>query len=133
MHQQEMRIEGAARLLEIHIEKTSVMRLAGCHHHVVDPARQATEESLELKQDRWRRRPLCSSASELAGCDLEALGVPAGEDQLGPLPARARRAVSSPIPALPPITTTICPMSSGSRWTATTVVAVLMIPPGTRD
>src|SRR5215467_12075781 len=27
---------------------------------------------------------------------------------------RARRAVSSPIPALPPITTTVCPISSGS-------------------
>jgi hypothetical protein len=30
--------------------------------------------------------------------------------------ARARRAVSSPMPALPPITTTVCPSSSGSRW-----------------
>ena len=29
--------------------------------------------------------------------------------------ARARRAVSSPMPALPPITTTVCPGKSGSR------------------
>src|SRR5262249_25892643 len=41
--------------------------------------------------------------------------------------ARARRAVSSPMPALPPITTTVCPRSSGSRWMGETVVAVLMI------
>ena len=44
--------------------------------------------------------------------------------------ARARRAVSSPMPALPPITTTVCPRSSGSRWMGKVVVAVLMIPPG---
>jgi hypothetical protein len=30
----------------------------------------------------------------------------------------ARRAVSSPMPALPPITTTVCPSSCGSRSTA---------------
>src|SRR5262245_25244799 len=41
--------------------------------------------------------------------------------------ARARRAVSSPMPALPPITTTVCPRSSGSRRMGETVVAVLMI------
>jgi len=29
-----------------------------------------------------------------------------------PLPARARRAVSNPMPAIPPITTTVCPRSS---------------------
>src|ERR1700694_5816464 len=43
--------------------------------------------------------------------------------------ARARRAVSSPMPALPPITTTVCPSSSGSRRVGEAVVAVLMIPP----
>src|SRR5580704_18364066 len=37
------------------------------------------------------------------------------------------------MPALPPITTTVCPRSSGSRRTGTAVVAVLIIPPETRD
>src|SRR5262249_34634148 len=48
--------------------------------------------------------------------------------------ARARRAVSSPMPELPPMTTTIWPSNSGSRW-VTAVVAVVMIPPvrGARD
>src|SRR5215208_6995615 len=41
--------------------------------------------------------------------------------------ARARRAVSRPIPALPPMTTTICPSSSGSRWIEVTVGAVLIV------
>ncbi len=43
--------------------------------------------------------------------------------------ARARRAVWSPMPALPPITTTVCPASSGSRRVGTGAVALVMIPP----
>src|SRR5262249_28808228 len=43
--------------------------------------------------------------------------------------ARARRAVSNPIPALPPITTTVCPGSSGARRPGESVVAGLMEPP----
>jgi hypothetical protein len=39
--------------------------------------------------------------------------------------ARARRAVSSPMPALPPITTTVCPTSAGSRWVERGVVALV--------
>ena len=33
------------------------------------------------------------------------------------------------MPALPPITTTVCPASSGSRWAGTGVVALVMVPP----
>ena len=43
--------------------------------------------------------------------------------------ARARRAVSSPMPALPPITTTVCPSSSGSRRMGEGLVTVLMFNP----
>src|SRR5262245_21909276 len=43
--------------------------------------------------------------------------------------ARARRAVSSPMPELPPITTTVCPGSSGSRLLAKTAGGVVTIPP----
>jgi hypothetical protein len=52
-------------------------------------------------------------------------------DQLGLLARStgARRDVSSLMPPLPPITTTVCPRSSGSRsCMADTMVAVLMIP-----
>jgi hypothetical protein len=41
--------------------------------------------------------------------------------------ARARRALSRPIPALPPITTTVCPRSSGSRATDVVPVAVVLM------
>src|SRR5215469_6663344 len=41
--------------------------------------------------------------------------------------ARARLAVSSPIPELPPITTTVCPTSCGSRRLRGNVVAVVMV------
>src|ERR1700689_485917 len=43
--------------------------------------------------------------------------------------ARARRAVSNPMPALPPITTTVCPASSGWCRTGTGRLALVMIPP----
>ena len=43
--------------------------------------------------------------------------------------ARARRAVSSPMPALPPITTTVCPSSSGSCCRVAALVVVLIISP----
>src|SRR5262249_4167996 len=42
---------------------------------------------------------------------------------------RARRAVSSPIPALPPISTTVWPRNSGSRCGTTGVGVLVMIPP----
>src|SRR5262249_33338747 len=41
--------------------------------------------------------------------------------------ARARLAVSSPIPELPPITTTVCPRSWGSRRVGETVLALVMV------
>src|SRR5207244_3235762 len=41
----------------------------------------------------------------------------------------ARLAVSSPIPALPPITTTVCPSNSGSRRVGVAAVAPVMTPP----
>jgi hypothetical protein len=41
-HLQEVSVEAAAGLLQVHVEKAPVVRLAGCHHHVVDHARQVT-------------------------------------------------------------------------------------------
>src|ERR1700704_3235365 len=43
--------------------------------------------------------------------------------------ARARRAVSNPMPALPPITTTVCPRSSSSRCIGEGIATVLIVPP----
>src|SRR3954471_5595020 len=42
--------------------------------------------------------------------------------------ARARRAVSRPMPALPPMTTTVCPSSSGRRAMGWATVAVVIVP-----
>ncbi len=50
--------------------------------------------------------------ADVARRPLEALGVAAGEDDVGALGCGRSRAVSRPIPALPPITTTVCPSSS---------------------
>jgi hypothetical protein len=83
-HQQEVHVEGAARLLEVHVEKAPVVRLAGCHHHVVDRGRQVTEESREWSriggiEGRYAQR------FKLAGGELKAFGIPACEDQPDPL------------------------------------------------
>jgi hypothetical protein len=85
-HLQEVAVEGEARLLEVHVEKVPVVRLAGRHHHVVDRARQVSEESL----DRSRIVGVegrCAHRFELAGGALEAFGIAGGEDQPSSLSA----------------------------------------------
>jgi hypothetical protein len=69
-----------------------------------------------------------AGCAEFARSLLQALGVAGGEDDLGSFGAR-RRAVSSPMPALWPITTTVCPRSSGSRCAREPKVALSMVPP----
>ena len=63
-------------------------------------------------------------AVHLARRPLQTVGVAAGEDHIGALGARPVARVSSPMPALPPMTTTVCPRSSGSR-----PAALITIPP----
>src|SRR6266446_5098078 len=43
--------------------------------------------------------------------------------------SRARRAVSNPMPALPPITTTVCPSSSGAWRPGAIVDSAVIVPP----
>jgi hypothetical protein len=79
-HLQEVRVQGTARFLHVYVEKASVVRLAGCHHHMIDRGRLLAEESLELSRivGIEGRSAQCF---ELAGGTLKALGIPAGEDQ----------------------------------------------------
>src|SRR6516165_3526494 len=44
--------------------------------------------------------------------------------------ARASRAVSSPMPELPPITRTVCPRGSRSRCADDELIEAVMVPPG---
>jgi len=82
--QQEVRVEGATRLRQVHVEQASVGRKARCHHYVVDRGRQVTEEPLE--RSRIHGVEGCGAQrAELHRGTLEALGIPAGEDQPGPL------------------------------------------------
>jgi hypothetical protein len=94
---------------------------------MVDRCRQVLEEPCQRGRIGGVERRGASRAELQPGL-LQATGVAAGEDDVGTL-GRARRAVCSPIPALPPITTTVCPANSGSRWAGTSVVAPVMIPP----
>jgi hypothetical protein len=87
VHLQQVRVEGAARLLVVHVEKTPVVRLACCHHYVVDCAWQGTKESLELGRVVGIERRSAQSF-EFAGGVLKTLGIPGGEDQPGPFGAR---------------------------------------------
>jgi hypothetical protein len=96
--------------------KLRILRLGLLHDEDVavgaSSCREVTEEPIE--SDRIRGvEGRGTHGINLTGSVLEALGIPAREDHLGPS-ARARRAVSNPMPALPPITTTVCPRSSGS-------------------
>jgi hypothetical protein len=83
-----MRVEGAARVLEVHVEKAPVVRPSSRHHHVVNRGRQVTEEAFEGSGIRGIEGRAAQNA-ELACGALEALRIPAGEDQLGSLSARS--------------------------------------------
>jgi hypothetical protein len=86
-HQQGMLVEGAPRLLDVHVEKASVVRAAGRDHHVVDGSRQATEEPLEC---RWIRGVEGCGAQhfELARGTLKSFGAATGEYYPGPFSVR---------------------------------------------
>src|SRR5207244_3489241 len=84
--------------------------------------RQVGREGGECRSRKKRSRGAGSVASKAAVLSASS-SLAARWRRSGFLPvrikfapsARARRAVSSPMPALPPITTTVCPRSSGSR------------------
>ena len=84
--QQEVLVDGAAHLLEVHVDKAPVVRPASRHHHVVDRGRQVTEEPLEGGRIRGIEGRGAQRV-ELARGALEALGISAGEDHDGPLSA----------------------------------------------
>ena len=123
--QPEVLVEVAARLLELDVGQARVVRPAGCDHYVVDRCRHLVEEPLERSRSVASKAALVSASSSSAACRRRSR-VPTGEDQLGPLSA-CSSAVSSPMPELPPITTTVCPRSWGSRRIGETVVAVVML------
>jgi hypothetical protein len=96
---------------------------------MIDRCRQVAEEPLQ------RGRVVGVEGRGAFGADLqrglfEPVGIAAVWMTSAPS-ARARPAVSSPMPALPPITTTVCPASSGSRSVEARVVELVMIPPTT--
>ncbi len=43
----EVLVQRAASLVDIHVDEAAVIRLAGCHHDVIDRGRQVTEELFE--------------------------------------------------------------------------------------
>lgn len=73
-------------LLEVQVEKAPVVRPAGCHHHVVDRGRQVTEEPFDGSGIRGVEGRGAQRFELVCGA-LKAFGIPAGEDQLGPLSA----------------------------------------------
>jgi len=80
---------------------------------VIDRLGKALEEPLETVEIGGVERRGAQRA-ELARGVLQALGVAAGEDDLGAFGARLP-GVSRPMPALPPMTTTVWPSSPGAR------------------
>src|SRR5229473_8135965 len=80
--QQEVLADKIANLREVHIGEASVVRPAGCHHHVVD-SREVTEEPVESNRISGVEGR-GTQGINLTGSVLEALGIPAREDHLGP-------------------------------------------------
>src|SRR5580692_7862660 len=80
--QQEVLSDKTANLREVHIGEASVVRPAGCHHHVVD-CREVMEEPIDSNRIRGVEGR-GTQAINLTGSLLEALGIPAREDHLGP-------------------------------------------------
>jgi hypothetical protein len=95
-----------------------------CHRHAAGDGVRATSARWPLGKSRAARQlalhqPVHEAVHDIAGAHHDqGLGVQvAGPDrgQRGWGAAWARRAVSSPMPALPPITTTVCQANSGLR------------------
>src|SRR5215472_12804498 len=80
--QQEVLADKVANLCEVHIGETSVVRPTGCHHHVVD-CREVPKEPIESNRIRGVEGR-GTQGINLTGSVLEALGIPAREDHLGP-------------------------------------------------
>src|SRR5262249_14355079 len=85
--QQHVLADGEARLLELDLPQGPVMRPGAGDHHVVDQGRQVSEESFQRSRIIGVEGGGAQRA-DLARGALEALAIPGGEDQLGPLSAR---------------------------------------------
>src|SRR5271154_5557990 len=88
-----MLADNTAHLREVHIGEASVVRPAGCHHHVVD-CREVTEEPIDSNRIRGVEGR-STYGINLTGSVLEALGIPAREDHLGPFCTRTARRFES--------------------------------------
>ena len=108
-----MGLHVSARLVKVELGQRRIVRTGTGEKNVINPSRQLVEEALQLSEvgSVKGRAVLCA---KLARCALKGLRIPGREDELRS-PSRASRAVSRPMPALPPITTTVWPRSCGSR------------------
>ena len=106
--------ERLSHLIRVHLEQGPVTRASGSDQDVVDRIGQAVEELLRARLNRSRRRRPCSARRHRARPRFRRPGSRPVRTTSAPS-ARARRAVSRPMPALPPIRTTVCPASCGTR------------------
>src|SRR5262249_35187372 len=119
--------EAASRLLWRHFEGRPVMGSPGGDHHVVDRGGRSWKNDWREAGSLASKAAVRCASTSRAACSRRS-GLRPVRMRLAPS-TRARRAVSSPMPALPPMTTTVWPNSSGSRWVDTAVVEVVMIRP----
>jgi hypothetical protein len=126
-HQPQMLVDLAAGSREVEIGQARVVRASSGDHHVVDRCRKVLEEPREAVGVGGVEGGAAQGA-ELVGGVPQPVGIAAGGDDLGPFGARAAGG-SRPIPALPPMSTTVCPSRVGSRCMVEMVVAVVMVAP----
>ena len=102
--EQDVLVEVATRLGEIHLEQGAVVRSACGDHHVVDRTAELGEEPLEESRIADVERGDAGRAHLRRG-GIETIPVPTRQQDVGAL-GSARRAVARPMPELPPMTTT---------------------------
>jgi hypothetical protein len=77
----EMLVQRLACLCEVQINKAPVIRLAGCHHDVINRGGEVEKKLFQLRRFRGIEG-CCAQRIELACGTLQALGIAAGEDYL---------------------------------------------------
>ena len=108
-----MTAQGVAHVVDVHLEKRAVAWATGGDEHVVDRRGDCFEKLLQRLrvvgiEGRGTQR------ADVRGRCREPVGVRPVRMTSAPS-TRACRAVSSPMRALPPMRTTVCPASDGAR------------------
>jgi hypothetical protein len=123
---QQVLSESLSRVLQGHFERREIAGSAGSDHNMVNRAWQILKERLQGSRIVGIEGRGALGA-EFARRLFESVAIASGEDDAGAL--SGRRAVSRPMPALPPMMMTVWRSSSGPGRVRMVEAEALMTPP----